>query len=85
MGLILDVAVIVLAAAVIGSLALLVWTLAVSAVRATQRGREQVADSRRSVADLEARFRADILGRVAGTLAEMAQRTRPWMGDPFDR
>ena len=84
MGLILDVAVIVLAAAVIGSLALLVWTLAVSAVRATQRGREQVAASRQAVADLEARFRA-ASGRVAGTLAEMAQRTRPWMGDPFDR
>lgn len=56
MGLILDLAVAALALVVIGSLATLAWTLAVSAVRATARGRERVAARRRRVADAEARL-----------------------------
>jgi hypothetical protein len=83
-GLILNVAVIVLAASVIGSLALLAWTFGVSAVDATRRGREQVAASRQSVADAEARLRS-ATERATGTLAELATRTRPSGGDRFDR
>ncbi|HVM24937.1 MAG TPA: hypothetical protein VM253_06025 [Candidatus Limnocylindrales bacterium] len=56
MGLILDLAVAALALVVIGSLATLAWTLAVSAVRATHRGRQRVAARRRQVADAEARL-----------------------------
>jgi hypothetical protein len=75
-GLILDLAVVVLAALVIGSLALLAWTLAVSAVRSVRRGRAQVAASRRSVADAEARLRSAAAGAVT-SLSELAARTTP--------
>ena len=53
MGLILDVAVTALAVAVVGSLALLSWTLAVSAVRSVADGRAEVAAARRRVAQAE--------------------------------
>ena len=76
MGLILDLAVVVLAALVIGSLALLAWTLAVSAVRSVRRGRAQVAASRRSVADAEARLLSAAAGAVA-SLSDLAARTTP--------
>jgi hypothetical protein len=56
-GLILDLAVVVLAVAVIGSLALLTWTLAVSAVRAVAQGRANIAAARRRAADTELRMR----------------------------
>jgi len=75
-GLILDVAVAALALLVIGSLALLAWTLGFSAVRATRRGRERIDDSRRVVADAEARLRSGAAGAVA-TLSELATRTTP--------
>ena len=58
MGLILDLAVVVLAVAVIGSLALLTWTLAVSAVRALEHGRADIAAARSRVAEAETQMRA---------------------------
>lgn len=75
MGLILDLAVAALALVVIGSLATLAWTLGVSAVRATARGREQVAARRRWVAESEARL-PDTLARADATLVEALARTR---------
>ena len=74
MGLILDLTVVVLALVVIGSLALLAWTLAVSAVRASRRGVVEVADARRSIADADARLRASA-ARAGSTLEELARRT----------
>jgi hypothetical protein len=81
-GLILDLAVVALALVVIGSLALLAWTLAVSAVRATHDGRVALARSRRSVADAEARLSA-AAARGAAALAELTTRSAP--GDQSDR
>jgi hypothetical protein len=75
-GLILDLAVVALALVVIGSLALLAWTLAVSSVRAVQRGRANVAESRRSVADADARLQASA-ARASSALEELARRTTP--------
>jgi hypothetical protein len=73
-GLILDLAVVALAVAVIGSLALLTWTLAVSAVRAVADGRAEVAAARRRVTDTEARVQ--VAGaRVSATLARLNERT----------
>ena len=74
MGLILDLAVVVLALVVIGSLALLAWTLAVSAVRASRRSLVEVGDARRSIADADARLRASA-ARADSTLEELARRT----------
>jgi membrane protein implicated in regulation of membrane protease activity len=73
-GLILDLAVAALALVVIGSLALLAWTLAVSAVHATSVGRKRVARSRRRVADAEARL-PDTARRATGILAKLVERT----------
>ena len=74
MGLILDLAVVVLAVAVIGSLALLSWTLAVSAVRAVADGRAEVAAARRRVIDAEARLQ--VAGaRASEALARLNERT----------
>jgi hypothetical protein len=72
--LILDLAVVALALVVIGSLALLAWTLAVSAVRASRRSLVGVADARRSIADADARLRASA-ARAGSTLEELARRT----------
>jgi hypothetical protein len=80
--LILDLAVVVLALAVIGSLATLSWTLAVTAVRATDAARLQVTASRRSVAEAESRLKAAI-EQASTTLARLSNRTS--MGDRFDR
>jgi hypothetical protein len=57
-GLILDLAVIVLAGLVIVSLATLAWTLGVSLVAATRDAREQVASARASVTRAEERIQA---------------------------
>ena len=77
MGLILDLAVAALALVVIGSLATLAWTLAVSMVRATARGRERVAAARRSVAGAEARLPVE-LARADARLGEaLARISRP--------
>ena len=81
-GLILDLAVVVLAAIVIGSLALLAWTLAVSAVVATRQGRARIAQSRHAVANAEARLHATA-ERASTALAELTQRTA--RGDRLDR
>jgi hypothetical protein len=73
-GLILDLAVVALAAVVIGSLALLAWTLAVSAVRASHRERQRIVDLRRSVADAEARL-ATASARASDSMAGLVDRT----------
>ena len=74
MGLILDAAVIALAVAVIGSLALLTWTLAVNAVRAVADGRAEVAAARRRVTDAEGRLQ--VAGaRASAALARLNERT----------
>jgi hypothetical protein len=82
-GLILDLAVVALALAVIGCLALLSWTLAVSAVRAARESRERVAALRRSVDEAEGRLRV-ASARASATLARLGERTAP-SGDRFDR
>jgi hypothetical protein len=69
--LILDLAVLAIAAVVVGSLALLIWTLAVSSVQSVRRGRAQVATARAVAADAEARIEA------AG------RRARDTYGDEF--
>jgi hypothetical protein len=81
-GLILDLAVVVLALMVLSSLAILAWTLAVSSVRAAEAGRERVAEVRRSVATAEGRLRSTA-ARAMSTLAELSTRTSP--GDRTDR
>jgi VIT1/CCC1 family predicted Fe2+/Mn2+ transporter len=55
-GLILDLAVAALAVAVVASLALLAWTLAVSGVRGIHEGRRRIARLRTQVTDAEARL-----------------------------
>jgi hypothetical protein len=79
---ILDLAVVVLALMVVGSLALLAWTLAVSVVRAIHVERDRVARVRASLADAEARMTA--AAEYASTeLGRLAARTAP--GDHSDR
>ena len=73
MGLILDAAVVALAVAVIGSLALLAWTLAVNVVRAVDDGRADVAAARRRVTDAEARLH-DAGARASAALAWLNER-----------
>lgn len=65
MALILDLAVLAIAAVVVGSLALLSWTIAVSSVHSVRRGRAEVATARARVADAEMRILA--AGRSART------------------
>jgi hypothetical protein len=72
-GLILDLAVVALGLVVIGSLATLAWTLAVSAVRAERRGLAGVAEARRRATDAEERVRA-AAARVAGAMDEVEYR-----------
>jgi VIT1/CCC1 family predicted Fe2+/Mn2+ transporter len=55
-GLILDLAVAALAVAVVASLALLAWTLAVSGVRGIHEGRRRIARLRTQVTDAGARL-----------------------------
>jgi hypothetical protein len=81
-GLILDLAVVVLALLVLSSLAILAWTLAVSSVRAAEAGRERVAEARRSMTLAEDRLRA-VATRTRSTLAELSNQTSP--GDRSDR
>jgi hypothetical protein len=76
-GLILDLAVAALALVVIGSLATLAWTLAVSAVRATRRGQERVAAMRRAVADAEARLPETMASADAALAEAVARSGRP--------
>ena len=74
MGLILDLAVVALALLVIGSLALLAWTLGFSAVRSTRDGRRQVAAMRAGVTEAESRLRSSA-ETATTTLAELTART----------
>ena len=80
MGLILDLAVAALALVVIGSLATLAWTLAVSAVRATARARDRVAADRRSIRRAEARV-PETLARADAELVRALNRTAPSAGN----
>jgi hypothetical protein len=54
--LILDLAVAALAVAVVASLALLAWTLAVNGVRGIREGRRRVARLRTQLTDADARL-----------------------------
>lgn len=58
MGLILDLAVVAVTLVVIGSLALLAWTVAVGGTRAAAQGRSRVTAMRTAIADAEARLRS---------------------------
>ena len=82
MGLILDLAVAILALLVIVSLALLAWTLAVSCVRAVDVGRARVAAGRQAILETEARLLATA-AEVSATVTSLAERTRP--AEPGDR
>ena len=84
MGLILDLAVVALALAVIGSLALLSWTLAVNAVRAVREGRDRVILLQRNVDEAEDRLR-DAATRASAAIGRLEERTPTAYGDPFDR
>jgi uncharacterized NAD-dependent epimerase/dehydratase family protein len=75
-GLIFDLAVAALAVAVVASLALLAWTLAISVVRAVQRGRRQVAGLRAWVTDAEA-WLPPAAARASTALAELSDRIEP--------
>ncbi|MGH2444927.1 MAG: hypothetical protein ACRDGD_02635 [Candidatus Limnocylindria bacterium] len=75
MGLLLDLAVAALALVVIGSLATLAWTLAVSATHATRHGRARVTAARRSVIDLEGRLKSTA-AETSSTLSAMVERTK---------
>ena len=75
-GLILDLAVVILGLLVIGSLGLLAWTLAVSSVHSVEQSRERVSGSRRTIAETEARLRTSAADATA-TLSDLAARTTP--------
>jgi len=75
-GLILDLAVVALALIIIGSLGFLAWTLAISTVRASRRGRRLVAGWTRSVATVDSWMQTGAPTTTA-TLADLANRTRP--------
>ena len=87
MGLILDLAVVALALVVIGSLALLAWTLAVNAVRATRLGRSRVRSLRQSLTDAEARLQT-AFSQLSTGLDDLTRRTArtppPSAGDSPD-
>jgi hypothetical protein len=73
-GLILDLAVVILGLLVIGSLGLLAWTLAVSSVRSVEQSRERVSTSRRTIGEMEARLRSSASDATA-TISDLAART----------
>jgi hypothetical protein len=81
-GLILDLAVVALALVVIGSLALLAWTLGVSAVRSVRRGQGSVAEARRTVSESEVRLVAEA-EQARSTLARLTRRTTPMTPQPI--
>jgi hypothetical protein len=81
--LVLDLAAVTLGLLVIGSLALLAWTLAVSAVRAMRRERERVADARMAVAAAERRIAAEA-ARLSAGLDDLAKQI-PDAGDRYPR
>jgi len=80
-GLILDLAVVALALVVIGSLALLAWTLGVSAVRSVHEARASVAEARRAVAESEVRLVATA-ARIRSGLERVARLTAPMTSRP---
>ena len=84
MGLILDLAVAALALLVIGSLALLAWTLGISAVRSIQRERLRLADARRTLAAAEERVRTSAAAATDTLAGLVARTTAPKPGDDPD-
>jgi hypothetical protein len=70
-----------LALVVIGSLALLAWTVGVSAVRSVRRGRTSVAEARRSAAESEVRLIAGA-EQARATLERLTRRTQPTTPTP---
>lgn len=80
MGLILDLAVIAIAGVVIVSLALLAWTLAVSAVASIGASRQALADLRQSALEAEASI-AETSTRLRAATEALADRSREWRGD----
>jgi DNA anti-recombination protein RmuC len=74
-GLILDLAVAILALLVLCSLALLAWTLAVSSVQAVEQTRARVQARRQAVADQERRL-GSATAKLRAELAGLAERTR---------
>ena len=86
MGLIFDLAIVALALVVVGSLALLAWTLAVSAVDAVRRETASVTEARVSVAAAEGRIRrAAANASNLDALASRAGTQRPDGGEPSHR
>jgi hypothetical protein len=83
-GLILDLAVVALAVAVVGSLALLAWTLAVGAVRAVEDRRREVAVARRRVIAVEERLHTARV-EASAALARMTDTTARATGELRDR
>ena len=85
-GLILDLAVVILGLLVIGSLALLAWTLARELRSVGEGWASRVAASRRSITDAEARLRSGAAEATA-TLSDLATRTTPSRpeAEPGDR
>ena len=75
-GLILDLAVVAIAVVVVGSLAVLTWTLAVTAVRSVHRERRRVETARRQVTDTEASL-TDAAARATASLEYWNRRTGP--------
>ena len=76
MGLLLDLAVGLIAMVVTVSLAVLAWTFGISGVAAVRRGRAHVAAERTRVATME----ADLLAAATdarASLEQLADRTRP--------
>jgi hypothetical protein len=83
-GPILDLAVVLLALAVIVSLCLLAWTLGVSAVRAVRQSRVEVAGARRRLAAAERRL-TETNHETVHYLRQLASRTAsPWARERGD-
>lgn len=80
MGLLLDFAVVSIALVVTVSLGMLAWTLGVSAVLATRRGRSQVARRRARLPTDTQRFQ-EFAGHARRTLAQLAERTEAARND----
>jgi hypothetical protein len=74
-GTVLDVAAVALALVVTGSLALLAWTLSVSAVHRIRRGRRVVAEARAQLARAEPQLN-ELAATARDQLRDLAERTK---------
>jgi D-serine deaminase-like pyridoxal phosphate-dependent protein len=77
---ILDLAVAALVVVVLGSLAMLAWTLAVSSVAATRNARRRVADARQLLHEREVGLHRSRL-RAQRQIDRLAERVRTTPGD----